>query len=301
MDLEHQAIERLKMASQMSIAYYEQPLIITTSGGKDSDVCLELARRSGIPYEVQHSLTTADAPQTIYHVRSQFRNLELAGIKCTINLPMYKGRRTSMWELIAQKGTPPTRLQRYCCSVLKEQGGRNRMITTGVRWEESTARKKNRGIYEKISADIKNKIILTNDNDDTRRLFENCTLKAKRACNPIIDWTFRNAWDFIQSENIQTNILYQMGFDRVGCIGCPIACDKRYFEFRMFPTYETAYRHAFDRMVITRKAKGKIDEDNWSTGDKVFAWWMNENPDQLTFDQLAELQAAGENDVEDDK
>lgn len=63
MDLEQTAIERLKMASDMSLRLYKQPLVITYSGGKDSDVLLHLAGKSGIPYEVLHSLTTADAPE----------------------------------------------------------------------------------------------------------------------------------------------------------------------------------------------------------------------------------------------
>ena len=54
MDLEHRAIERLRLAAEMSETYYGQPLVITTSGGKDSDVCLYLAAASGIRYEVMH-------------------------------------------------------------------------------------------------------------------------------------------------------------------------------------------------------------------------------------------------------
>lgn len=48
MDKEQKAIERLRTASEMSLAYYKQPLVITTSGGKDSDVCLKLAENAGI-------------------------------------------------------------------------------------------------------------------------------------------------------------------------------------------------------------------------------------------------------------
>lgn len=55
-DLEQAAIERLKMASDMSLRRYKQPLVITYSGGKDSDVLLHLAGAAGIPYEVLHSL-----------------------------------------------------------------------------------------------------------------------------------------------------------------------------------------------------------------------------------------------------
>ena len=59
MDLEKTAIERLKAASDMSLRLYKQPLVITYSGGKDSDVLLHLAEASGIPFEALHSLTTA--------------------------------------------------------------------------------------------------------------------------------------------------------------------------------------------------------------------------------------------------
>ena len=146
-DLEHIAIERLQTASEMSLQYYGQPLVITDSGGKDSSVCKELAIRAGIPFEVMHNHTTADAPETVRFVRSEAKRFEDLGIKYTINMPTYKGQRTSMWSLIPQKLIPPMRIVRYCCSVLKEGGGAGRFITTGVRWDESSSRKKKRGIY----------------------------------------------------------------------------------------------------------------------------------------------------------
>lgn len=43
MDKEKIAIERLKAASEMSLAYYKQPLVVCLSGGKDSAVIQELA------------------------------------------------------------------------------------------------------------------------------------------------------------------------------------------------------------------------------------------------------------------
>ena len=54
MDLEQKAIERLKLGSQVSLAHYQKPLLLTYSGGKDSDVCLELAQRAGIPLSLIH-------------------------------------------------------------------------------------------------------------------------------------------------------------------------------------------------------------------------------------------------------
>lgn len=275
MDKEKKAIERLKLASDMSLQYYEKPLIVTTSGGKDSDVCIRLALNAGIPFEVQHNLTTADAPETVYHVRDVFKRLEDKGIKCSFNYPTYKGKRATMWNLIPQKLLPPTRIMRYCCSVLKEQSGKGRMITTGVRWDESVRRKKTRATYELFANKTENKILL-NDNDDTRRLFENCQLKAKRIVNPIIDWTSKDVWSYIHSEKIPMNPLYSCGFDRVGCIGCPLANNKkREFEFKKYPKFKQNYIRAFDRMLEQRKIKGK--ETQWKTGQEVFDQWTEKD------------------------
>lgn len=285
MDKEQMAIERLKEASKMSMQVYKQPLVVTTSGGKDSSVLTQLAIRAGIPFEIMHNHTTADAPETVYFVRQELRRLEDMGIKCTVNLPVYKGERTSMWSLIPQKLMPPTRLVRYCCSVLKERGGAGRFIATGVRWAESVKRKNNRGIYETMPRDPSKKIILNNDNDDRRRLFENCRLQAKRVCNPIIDWTDNDIWDYIRSEDLPLNPLYGCGFSRVGCVGCPMASKTRSFEFARYPKYKEMYIRAFDRMLKERIRRGKVD-GSWKTGTTgidVFHWWMEDGvlPGQL--------------------
>ena len=261
------------MASEMSLRYYGQPLLITYSGGKDSDVQLALAIRSGIPFEVQNSHTTADAPETVRHIKKKFYNLELKGIKCAIDKPRYQGKPISMWSLIPLKLMPPTRVVRYCCQVLKEGAGDGRMIATGVRWDESTQRS-TRGGMEIIGSTKKNKIILTEDNDSKRRFFEKCEIRAKSVCNPILEWTNLDIWEYIQSEKIEVNTLYKCGFNRVGCIGCPMANKQRYFEFRVYPKYQQMYIHAFDKMIVERKRRGL--ETQWQTGEEVFKWWMED-------------------------
>lgn len=275
-DLEKIAIERYKAASEMSLQHYGLPLVIADSGGKDSSVCKELALRAGIPFEIMHNHTTADAPETVRFVRQEAKRFENLGIKYTINMPTYKGQRTSMWNLIPQKLMPPTRLVRYCCSVLKETGGEGRFVATGVRWAESTARKKNRGIYERIGSTKANKIILNNDNDDMRMLFENCRLKAKRVVNPIIDWKDGDVFDFLEVTKAPMNPLYAEGWCRVGCVGCPMAGKKgREAEFVRWPKYKSLYISAFDNMLEERKRRGKLD-GSWIMGDgrDVFNWWM---------------------------
>ena len=276
-DLESVSILRLQAASEMSLQKYGLPLVITDSGGKDSSVCKELAIRAGIPFEIMHNHTTADAPETVRFVREEAKRFEELGIKYAINMPSYKGRRTSMWNLIPQKLMPPTRLVRYCCSVLKETGGAGRFIATGVRWAESTSRKNNRGIYEKLGSTKSTKIILNNDNDDKRMLFENCRLKAKRVVNPIIDWKDEDVWEFLGDAKKPVNSLYAEGLCRVGCVGCPMAGRKgREEEFARWPKYKDLYIKAFENMLEERKRRGKL-EGSWrmgTTGRDVFNWWM---------------------------
>ncbi len=291
MDLEQKAIDRLKAASDMSLRLYKQPLVITYSGGKDSDVLLHLAEASGIQFEVLHSLTTADAPQTVYHVRDTFHRLENKCIKCTVDKHVQPdGSRITMWNLIVKQGVP-TRLQRFCCRYLKETGGRDRFIATGVRWDESAARKKNRGALEVIASKKDNSLILSNDNSEDRRLFESCQLKGKRVVNPIVDWKTDDVLDYIESEHICMNPLYGCGFSRVGCIGCPMAGKAgREAEFAMFPKFKAAYIRAFDTMLITRIERG-MEAYSWQSGVDVFHWWMEDGviPGQEVLDGFEEI------------
>lgn len=286
MDKEQKAIERLRLAAEMSERYYNAPLIITDSGGKDSAACVQLAKNAGINFVVENNHTTADAPETVRHIRRHFKNLEEQGIDCKINYPVYKGKIASMWNLIPQKLMPPTRLVRYCCSILKEQGGNNRFISTGVRWAESTRRAKGRNAFETIHKDRDKKILL-GDNDDKRLLFENCRLKAKRTVNPIIDWTDKDVWDYISEQKIEVNPLYCEGFKRVGCVGCPMAGKRgRIIEFNRWPKYKDLYIAAFDRMLQERKIRGK--ESQWGNGLDVFNWWMEFDvlPGQMNFEDI---------------
>lgn len=256
---------------------------------------LELFKRSGVPFEVHNSHTTADAPQTVYHIRKVFRELELQGIKCDIDYhSLGNGKRLTMWNLIPGKLMPPTRIARYCCSVLKETGGANRMISTGVRWDESNSRA-NRQAYEVLGRTKKDAIGITDekmlltDNGDIRKLFEQCQLKAKTVVNPIIDWRYSDIWEFLKAEKIKTNVLYECGYRRVGCIGCPMAYKARWKEFADFPKYKEAYIRSFDRMLEVRRAKGKGNQ--WKNGHDVFLWWMEDDnvEGQMSFEDFPEL------------
>ena len=267
---------------------YKQPLVITYSGGKDSDVLLHLAGAAGIPYEVLHNLTTADAPETVWHVRDTFRRLELAGVKCTIDTHKRPdGTNVTMWNLIPRKLMPPTRRVRYCCAELKEGGGKGRWIATGVRWEESQKRK-SRGVMEALHKSKDKRLTLMNDNDESRMLMENCQLKGTRTINPIIDWTESDVWDYASSEKICMNPLYECGWKRVGCIGCPMAGKHRKVEFARYPKIKAAYVRAFDRMLAERRKRELPCA--WQTGEDVMHWWMEDGvlPGQMVLEEMEE-------------
>lgn len=84
-------------------------------------------------------------------------------------------------------------------------------------------------------------------------------------------------WDFIHAESIPYCELYNDGFHRLGCIGCPMATKHgREVEFAKWPRYKMAYLKAFDRMLAERQKRGKI-KGTWSeatTEQDVFNWWM---------------------------
>lgn len=287
MDKEQIAILRLQDAAKLSMHRFGQPLRVAYSGGKDSQVILALAERAGIDFEVIHSHTTADAPETVHFIRQQFREMELRGEKCSIIMPKYQGRSVSMWSLIPLKLMPPTRLVRYCCQVLKEANGRGSFNVTGVRWAESSRRKNTRGVMETMNRDPRKKIVLANDNDPKRQLFETCNTKAEMVVNPIIDWTDDDVWDYIHAEQLPVNPLYCEGQQRIGCIGCPMAGRRgRQREFRRWPAYEKMYISAFERMLDARKAKGLPCD--WFNGMDVFRWWMEDDNlnGQLSMDEL---------------
>lgn len=71
------------------IALHRNPLgyIVGYSGGKDSDVLVDLFRKSGVKFFVKHNHTTLDAPETVYYIRKKFAQWEAEGIPCKIYYP----------------------------------------------------------------------------------------------------------------------------------------------------------------------------------------------------------------------
>ena len=283
MDKEQAAFDRLKMAAKLSEQMYHKPLTVCYSGGKDSQVLVRLAIRSGIDFRVVHNLTTVDAPETVRTIRKTFTALDEHGIETVMSHP-----EITMWKLIPKKLMPPTRIVRYCCDYLKERRtAYGDFIATGVRKAESGQRR-SRGVVDALAkkkqdrATFDDEVFLSNDNSEKRRELERCMGKNAMCVNPIIDWTDADVFDYYRFECEVHNPLYDRGFYRVGCVGCPMASTReRQREFAMWPQYERAYKRAFGKMLQARRERGK--ETKWETADEVFHWWIEDGWDK---DQL---------------
>jgi len=259
------AIEYLKMFEPPD-GYY-----LAFSGGKDSIVCHELLVLSGVKFDAHFSLTTVDPPEVIKFIKEEYPNV-------IIEYP-----KTSMWKLIEEKLMPPTRIVRYCCQELKEEGGNGRFVITGVRRAESVKRSKRKKIeYDAYGSQSKKaieerQIFLNSDNDEKRRMVENCVIKGKNILNIILDWEDNEVWNFIKSRNLKYPFLYDKGYKRIGCIGCPMQ-GKNGMErdFKDFPKYKQNYIKAFDRMLKNRDSKGLVTK-RWKTGQEAFDWWVGQS------------------------
>lgn len=148
---------------------------VSYSGGKDSDVILELAKMAGIPYRAIYKNTTIDPPGTIAHAREM--GAEVVRPK------------KAFFQLISEIGFPD-RVSRWCCSVLKEYKIYDRAIQ-GIRRSESRKRAeryKEPEMCRVYSAKEKVKVYL-----------------------PILEWTDEDVAEFIKERNIKCHPLYYRG------------------------------------------------------------------------------------------
>lgn len=294
------AEDTLKLAAEMSLYYYKKPLIICYSGGKDSDILLDIAKNCLKPedFEVLNAHTTVDAPETVYHIREVFAECEAQGIKTEIKLPRDKdGNLISMWSLIEKKLMPPTRTVRYCCRDLKETSTPDRMAALGVREAESVnrrgrdsfgvlARRKSDAEYRSTAHTFAMFQIDKIGGGYECEMIAACKKNKDTIVNPIYYFNDRDVWDYAAEHNVKMNPLYARGYKRVGCIGCPLGGSKQQRrEFADYPKYKDNYIRVFDRMIKARKDKG-LPCDTFTDGAAVFAWWLNENPNQITFDDI---------------
>ena len=192
---------------------------VAYSGGKDSDVILELARMSGIKYRAIYKNTTIDPPGTIAHAKEN---------GAEILQPDHR-----FFELVAMNGAP-NRFSRHCCRYLKEYKVLDRSIM-GVRRAESTKR-------------------AARYSEPTECRFYGSKKQHVEAFYPILDWSDQDVVDFIIERGIKIHPLYfreDGTIDpkrRLGCMCCPLASVKnRVKQFVEHPGMVKAYIRAVQK------------------------------------------------------
>ena len=251
------------------------------SGGKDSVVVKALCDMAGVKYDAHYSVTSVDPPELVQFIKEQYPDVSR-------DVPVdAEGKAITMWNLIPKALMPPTRVVRYCCQKLKETGGYRRFTVTGVRWAESTNRKANQGLVTQYSYGKKIEVppgftktdrggvVLNNDNEEARKFLESCYKKRKTVLNPIISWEDEDVWEFIHEYKIPYCKMYDNGYTRLGCIGCPMDTANATRDLDRYPKYKRAYLRAFGKMLEERKKRGlAFTTQDWKTPEDVMDWWL---------------------------
>lgn len=201
------------------------------SGGKDSEVILELAKMSGINYRAIYKNTTIDPPKTISHCKS--KGVEIMQPKI------------SFFDLIKKKGFP-TRRARFCCEELKEYKILDVAIQ-GIRRCESVARAK-RYSEPQVCRFYGSK--------------KNCV----SVILPILDWSDKDVEEFIKERNIQCHPLYydeKGNFHvekRLGCMACPLQSDNGKQDFKQHPNLVKLWCYAGNHFLSTHPNTSTMKE-----------------------------------------
>lgn len=232
------------------------------SGGKDSVVIKELARMAGVKVVWRHNVTTIDPGELYRFIRRDHPDV------------VWNYRPKHFYRLIVERGYP-LRRWRWCCQEFKERYGLGRVLISGVRCAESPRRKQQWTTFQR-------RIIKRDRSRDIEG-------GEYWMVNPIVHWSDADVWEFIGQHNLPYCELYDEGFKRLGCVGCPMSGAKGVQrDFARWPSHERAWRRAFhrlwDRRITTFIIRGKRKGQQWpglpgiETADELFNWWKSGDP-----------------------
>lgn len=236
---------------------------VSYSGGKDSDVILELAKMAGIPFRAIYKNTTIDPPGTIKH--------------CKDNGVEVLEPKVNFFDLVRKNGSP-TRWARFCCRYLKEYKVLDRAIQ-GIRRSESTKR-----------------AIRYKEPEECRNYGKGAKLKVYL---PILEWTNEDVAEFIAERGIKCHPLY---YDengnfhperRLGCMICPLMSQTKLRErCKQYPKFLRLMIKAYQEYYDNHQGKKSHERFRDAYDERFYALFctnMNEFRDKVTGGMFPEI------------
>lgn len=243
-EYEQIAIERIQKFAKIAKTM-EFEVRLGFSGGKDSQVCYDLCKRSGIKFRAFFN-RSFESYTTLCFIRKYYPE-----IIWRHDHPFGFIRNIRVYH----KGCLPTVQSAYCCADYKHNKKYvDNCSIVGVRKTES-AKRKTRTAFE-----VKNKTTMKRNKALFNEYFEeHCQSTGTSGIiqlKPIIDWTDENVWDYIKIHNIPVNPKYKES-KRVGCIVCPKAnFTSNYIELLKHPKL-------IDAFIMAREKAERDDEIKW--------------------------------------
>lgn len=239
------------------------------SGGKDSQVVLELCKLAGVKHTAYHNVTTNDSAITIRFIRQKYPEVRFIVPK------------ESYFRMIEHKGLP-TMFRRWCCERYKERIGAGNVVVTGVRAEES----KKRSEYPEITKYVRNTSHGKEVNLDKMRdnEFQCVGGRDKFLIYPILRWTSEDVWTFIKDRGLPINPCYEK-YRRVGCVFCPFS-PARYIRdyITTHPKQYQALLHSIEKYLERSGNKSEFE-----SAEDVFAWWLSKDTKKAWKDKKFQL------------
>lgn len=204
----------------------------------------ELARLAGVPVEWHYNVII-DPPELMRFIKEHHPDVQ-----------WHHCKHGPFFRRVREKLLVPTRWRRWCCSEFKHiLGPKGCTQILGIRIEESARRKKN---------------------------YIACMMPraaGRSEVYPIRLWPEFRVWEFIRASKLSYCSLYDEGFTRLGCVGCPLTSPAhRRKEFARWPHFEKQWHSACDYVVAERERLGKTNValkfDGVVFGS--FEWWMTD-------------------------
>lgn len=255
------SIDLLQKCEKMALDYDpENGFYLAFSGGKDSQALYLIAKMAGVKFKAHMNLTSVDPPDVIRFVKRNYPDVELIKPKMSI------------YDMAKKKHVLPTRFIRWCCAEYKEMSGDGKVTLIGIRKAESVRRSKR----EEISTEIKGiRMEQTFDQwEEHREKMVTCVGgKDKILVSPIISWTERDVWDFLNGNGLKHCLLYDEGYKRIGCILCPMANRRaKAKDIQRFPHVKNKWIKTIQWLIDNGYAPDKMAELGPEFG---FNWWIS--------------------------